>query len=159
MKQPNSLFQYQGFFLWRCDPMRVMISSLLGFLDHTQRRITVGKTPLDKWSARRRDHYLTTHNTHNRQISIPSVGFKPAISGTSTKVSDTLVNKANLVHNFFSMFISFLYMFWATMCLSSGEITVFMQHFVLVILYEWLSGMQGRMNNGHISPKTCREKK
>ena len=41
-----------------------------GFLDHTQRRTTVGRTPLDEWSARRRDLYLTTHNTHNRQTSI-----------------------------------------------------------------------------------------
>jgi len=32
------------------------------------------------------------------------------------------------------MFISFLYMFWATMCPTSGETPVFMQHLVLVIL-------------------------
>ena len=38
----------------------------LMFLDHTQRRITVGRTPLDERSARRRDLYLTTHDTHNR---------------------------------------------------------------------------------------------
>ena len=36
------------------------------FLDHTQWRTTVGRTPLDEWSARRRDLYLTTHKTHNR---------------------------------------------------------------------------------------------
>jgi len=36
------------FFLWRCDPTRVMASSFLMFLDHTQRRITVGRTPLDE---------------------------------------------------------------------------------------------------------------
>jgi len=41
-----------------------------GFLGHT-RRTTVGRTPLDEWSARRRDLYLTTHNTHNRQTSMP----------------------------------------------------------------------------------------
>jgi len=29
------------------------------------------------------------------------------------------------------------------MCPSSGETTVFMQHLVLVILYGWLTGMQG----------------
>ena len=52
----------------------------LMFLDHTQRRITVGRTPLDEWSARRRDLYLTTHDTHNRQISMPPVGFEPTIS-------------------------------------------------------------------------------
>ena len=31
------------------------------FLDHTQRRTTVGRTSLDGWSVRRRDLYLTTH--------------------------------------------------------------------------------------------------
>jgi hypothetical protein len=32
----------------RCDPTRVMYSSFLKFLDHTQRRTTVGRTPLDE---------------------------------------------------------------------------------------------------------------
>ena len=50
------------------------------FLDHKQRRTTGGRTSLDEWSARRRDLYLTTHNTHNRQTSMPSVGFEPTIS-------------------------------------------------------------------------------
>ena len=68
------------FFLWRCDPTRVMTSSFLRFLYHTQRRTTVGRTPLDEWSARRRDLYLTTRNTHNRQTSMPPVGFEPRIS-------------------------------------------------------------------------------
>jgi hypothetical protein len=66
--------------LWRCDPMRVMASSVLRFIDHTQRRITVSRTPLDEWSARRRDFYLTTHNTHNGQTSMPPVGFEPTTS-------------------------------------------------------------------------------
>ena len=50
------------------------------FLDHTQQRTTVGRTPLDEWSIRRRDLYLTTHNTHNRQTSMPLVVFEPTIS-------------------------------------------------------------------------------
>jgi len=50
------------------------------FLDHTQRRTAVGRTPLDELSARRRDLYLTTHDTHNRQISMPPVGFELTIS-------------------------------------------------------------------------------
>ena len=54
------------FFLWRCGPTRAMVPSFLRTLGHTQRRITVDRTPLDEWSARRRDLYLTTHNTHNR---------------------------------------------------------------------------------------------
>ena len=52
----------------------------LMFVDHTQRHSTVGRTPLDEWSARRRDLYLKTHDTHNRQISMPPVGFEPKIS-------------------------------------------------------------------------------
>ena len=61
-------------------PQWAMTSSFTRFLDHTQRRTTVGRTPMDEWSARRRDLYLTTHDTHNRQISMPSVGFEPTIS-------------------------------------------------------------------------------
>jgi hypothetical protein len=49
------------------------------FLDHTQRRTTVGRTPLDEWSAHRKDLYLTKHNTHNRQTSMLLVGFEPTI--------------------------------------------------------------------------------
>ena len=45
---------------------QAMASSLLRFLNHTQRRITVGRTSLDERSARRRDHYLTTHNTQHK---------------------------------------------------------------------------------------------
>ena len=67
-------------FLWRCDPTWAIASSFLRFLDYTQRRVTFGRTPLDAWSARRRDLYLTTHNTHNRQTSMPPVGFEPTIS-------------------------------------------------------------------------------
>ena len=52
--------------LWRCGPTRAMASSFLRFLDHTQRRITIGRTSLDELSARRRDLYLTTHNTQHR---------------------------------------------------------------------------------------------
>ena len=51
-----------------------------GFLDHTQWRTKVGRTPLDEWSARRKDLYLTTHNTRNRQTSMPPVRFEPTIS-------------------------------------------------------------------------------
>ena len=65
---------------WRCDPRQAIASSFLRFLDHTQWRITVGRTSLDEWSACRTDLYLTTHNTRNRQISVPPVRFEPKIS-------------------------------------------------------------------------------
>ena len=44
-----------------------MESLFLMFLDHT-RRTTVGRTPLDEWSARSRDLYLTTHDTPTAEI-------------------------------------------------------------------------------------------
>ena len=66
---------------WRDSPQWASASSFTRFLDHTQRSITVGRTPLDEWSARRRYLYLTTHNTHNRQTSMPPVGFEPSLSG------------------------------------------------------------------------------
>jgi len=87
------------FFLWRCDPTRVMASSFLMFLDHTQRRTTLGRTPLDKWSARRRDLYLTVHNTHNRQISMPSVGFELTISAGERPLTYTLDRAATGTSN------------------------------------------------------------
>ena len=66
--------------MWRCCPTRAMASSFTRFLDHTQRLTTFGRTPLDEWSAPRRDLYLTTHNTHKRQTSMLPAGFEPTIS-------------------------------------------------------------------------------
>jgi len=63
-------------------PTRGMASSFTRFLDHTQRRITVGRTPLDGWSARRRDLYMTAHNTHNRKTSMLAAGFEPVTPGS-----------------------------------------------------------------------------
>ena len=73
---PKNIF----FFLWRCSPTRIMTSSVFRFLDHTQRRTAVDRTPLEEWSARHTDLYLTTHNLHNRKTSMPPVGFEPTIS-------------------------------------------------------------------------------
>ena len=48
---------------------RALASSPTRLLDHTQRRATVGRTPL---KVRRRDLYLTTNNIHNgRDIHVP----------------------------------------------------------------------------------------
>ena len=47
--------------------------------DHTQTHTTLGRAPLDEGSARRRDLYLTTHNSHKRQASMPPAGFEPTI--------------------------------------------------------------------------------
>jgi hypothetical protein len=73
----NYCSQKHFFFLWRCNRRRAMTSSFLRFLDHTQRRITVSRTSMDERSARRRDLYLTTHNTQHRQTSMPRWDSNP----------------------------------------------------------------------------------
>ena len=60
----------------------------LTFLDHTQRRSTVGRAPLDEWSALRLDLYLTTHDTHNWQTSM---GSEPTISAGKRPKSYDLI--------------------------------------------------------------------
>ena len=51
---------------WGGAPHWVRASSFTIFVDHTQRRTTVVRTPLDEWSARRKDPNLTTHKTRKR---------------------------------------------------------------------------------------------
>jgi hypothetical protein len=43
----------------------------------TLRRTTFGKTPLDEWSVKRTDLYLTTHNTQKTRTSIHRRDSKP----------------------------------------------------------------------------------
>jgi hypothetical protein len=66
----HGAFTFQNFF-WHDSPNWDRASSFTRFFNHTQRRTTVGRTPLDEWSARSRDLYLTTHNIHNRHIHAP----------------------------------------------------------------------------------------
>jgi hypothetical protein len=56
-------------FLWCQNPTMAKASS---FTLYT----TVGRTPLDEWSASRRELYLKTHNTQNRQTSMPTGGSR-----------------------------------------------------------------------------------
>jgi len=64
---------------WRDNPLWARASSFSRLLDHTQRRTTFGRTPLDAWLSLRRDLYVTAHNTHNRQASMSPVGFEPTV--------------------------------------------------------------------------------
>jgi len=60
----------------------------------TLRHTTLRRIPLDEWSARRRDLYLTTHNTHNRQISMAPAGFEPAIPSNERQQTCALARAA-----------------------------------------------------------------
>ena len=65
---------------WSDSPQWGRASSFTSYLNHTRRHATVSTNLLDEWSARRRDLYLTTHNTHNWETSMPPVGFETPIS-------------------------------------------------------------------------------
>ena len=73
---------------------RALASLFSRCLDHTQRHATVGKTSLDECSIRRRDIYLTTHNTNNRKTSMAPVGFEPKISADERSKTYALDNAA-----------------------------------------------------------------
>jgi hypothetical protein len=55
----------------RNSPTRARAASFLRFLDYTEWHTTVGRTSLDEGSAHRRELYLTTYDTRNRQIYKP----------------------------------------------------------------------------------------
>jgi len=44
----------------------------------------------NEWSARPKDLYLTTHNTHNRQTSMSPVRFEPTMSAGERPQTHTL---------------------------------------------------------------------
>jgi hypothetical protein len=70
----SSVLPCSFFFLsWLDIPSGLRPLHCRGFVI-SRRHATLGRTPLDEWSARRRDLYLTTHNYHE----LP-VGFRPAI--------------------------------------------------------------------------------
>jgi hypothetical protein len=56
----------------------VKASSVPRFHDHTLRHNTLGGTPLDEWSTRRKHLYLTTHNIHTRH-PCPPARFEPIV--------------------------------------------------------------------------------
>ena len=132
--------QFFLFLLWRCDPARVMASSFLKFLDHTQRRTTVSRTPLDEWSARRRDVYLTTSNTHNRQASMPPVGFEPTISSGERPQTYALDRAATGTGNKMQLCVGLfiiplqLYMFRGMFSPIIRNTWLYLQHLVVLTL-------------------------
>jgi len=54
------------------SPLAALAFSLARFHDHIQRRATVGRTPLNECSVRRRDLYLTTQ--HSQHTNIQALG-------------------------------------------------------------------------------------
>ena len=74
--------------------------------DHTEchtHTLTLGRGPPDEWSARRRDLYLTTRNSHNRKTSMLVAGFEPAIPASERTQTHALDRAAiRISHGIFS---------------------------------------------------------
>jgi hypothetical protein len=93
--QIGNIFKWTMFVFGATAPQWAKVFSFTRSLDHTQRRTAVCKTPLNEWSARRRDLYPTKHNTHNRQTSMLPAGFEPIISAGERLQTDALGRTAN----------------------------------------------------------------
>ena len=78
------------FFLWRFDPIPGHSLPLRGLAITSIGHNTLDRTSLDNGSARRRDLYLRTHNTHNRQQSLLPAGFEPAIPVTARPLGSAI---------------------------------------------------------------------
>jgi len=75
----HAILYQRTFFLARQPPCGTGPSHCRGFTI-TLRHTTLCRTPLEEWSARRRDLYpYNTHNTLKRQTSMPPGGFEPVI--------------------------------------------------------------------------------
>jgi len=83
------LFIKYHFLLWRNSPCGLRSPHYRGFII-TLSFTTLPRTPLDERSAYRRDLYLTTHNVHKRQTSMPLTGFEPTIPGSERPPTDAL---------------------------------------------------------------------
>ena len=68
LKDPPIHLPISFFLPWCNNPSVLRHPHYRGFI--TLRHTTLGKTPLDEWSARRRGLYLTTHNTHETEIHV-----------------------------------------------------------------------------------------
>ena len=78
--------------------------SVIVATDHTQSHthtytltLTLSRNPLDKQLAHHRELYLTTHNIHNGQTSMPLVGFKHAIPASKQLQTEALVCTATRI--------------------------------------------------------------
>jgi hypothetical protein len=66
----------------------------------TLRHTTLCRTPLDKWSARSRNLYLTKHNTRNRQTYRLPAGFELTITTSErpqTHASDSAATEIGVL--------------------------------------------------------------
>jgi hypothetical protein len=68
---------------------------------------TLSRTPLDEWSARRRDLYLTTHNTHNRHPCPPRDSNPQSQQASGRRPTPQTARPLRPAHFYYTCFISY----------------------------------------------------
>jgi len=115
----------------------------------TLRHTELGRTSLDEWSARRRNLYLTPHNTQKTQTSMPPEGFEPA-TGASERPQNHALDRAatgigiwNITHKYIK--VNYVRRLLAAICFSPS-IVLFkpflckcLMHLPLVSLISYLT--------------------
>jgi hypothetical protein len=76
---------------WLDSPSGPRPSHCWGFWSHSFRHTTLGRTPLDKRSARRKNRHLTTHKNLKRQTYMSPARFEPAIKATALSLGSSTV--------------------------------------------------------------------
>ena len=69
---------------------------------------TLGRTSLDELSVRHRDLYLTSHNTHKRQTSLPLASFEPTIPASERPQTHALDRPATGIGDFIASAVIYL---------------------------------------------------
>ena len=62
--------------------LAVAVDGYCRTFSHSDTPHKIGRTPLDEWSVRCTDLYLTKHNTHNRLTPMLLAGFEPPTPAT-----------------------------------------------------------------------------
>jgi hypothetical protein len=85
----------------------------------TLRHTTLGRTPLDEWSAHRTNLYLKRHTNHKRRASMPPAGFEPVIPsvGKDSRLRPHGHWDRNKIHLVCKKSLS---LFWDASLISSG---------------------------------------
>jgi hypothetical protein len=94
----------------------------------TLRHNTLGRSPLDEWSARCRDLCLATHNTHKRQTFMPSAGFEPIIPGSERPQTHALNSPTS--RGRYNYCLSFC-------CTYSVRVTGLLRHVFWLLIFKW----------------------
>jgi len=90
---------------------------------------TLARAPLDEWSARNRELYLTTHNAHKRQTSMRSAGFEPAFLASKRPQTHSLNRAATGIawNLLYRVIFDSLYILWLTYTFRLKKIVIFNQ--------------------------------